>query len=960
MEANFTYKNLTCCSVVLCWNYNKKEKDDLYSYKLLQREGSQSVFTDYFKFKEIYKGKDTSYEVINLKPNQTYTFKLLIIENDETIEEKIIEATMLSSPSVVISENSFGIANGEVYGEKEKISDFQTNIIKNCSKLIFDENDENILKGNFNGIKIRIANENNVCYISFDLDSEYSYKFFKEYIKECDANIIIPCHFIIKQLPTILIFNLLEKSSIIFTGKRMGGMIASSLAFYIMYIGKAMKKNFGNAFLKNCNNSIGVVTFGSPTFLNNLTVGFKMKELAPYFYHVKDEFDFIPVVLDFISLSKSDIPENEFHFLNKIELTTREIDSLNQYLKEINFNKDNLNKFINDYIRIPFGYYYMMKRSDFSLISINEYNFKNFYHPKNFDSLNITSHLKIYKKLASSAKFNKKDLEYLESKENQMEFISIIRRNYELTNDKKPTMKAIIKIELTNLSNNNITPDVIEKISLFSSDKREIIVNKEDIYYDNDTDITAYINNFTDNLNINDAIITNHFSGEIKIKYVLNFQGSGPTRKMLYDNLEKIFLIPFFKLFEIFYISFGKEENYNESKEENFGKNFEALKILKPFENQIKILNELLLFTRPDIISNKESKFIEMYINEKEKELTGNKKEVINNIKNNLIKYYKEAKSLQKEQNFNCIDSELNSIAKKNDFPQNDERKEEKKKLFMCKLESFISNDFISRKFEDTYINKLFLEKFIIEILRNIEIKIKKMTFNDDKKYKDYLNTNIGKYYNSYIIPNVIFIWMLILSSIESGDFIRFNHNIDWKKFWFNFSLGVLVNLFPKFRSPFFEIDFEKIFTKQNLEKLNMKNLFYKKKMKNVIKYKIVDNDKQKYRSDDIKNIIKNETNKIKNFSKYSEKQIMGKEYYESFLQIFNNYSNDFQEDIENSLYDNLKEENIFRENNISTIIGMMNNCIDDEESKKGFLALIKQSFLLGKLRTNVVSIYIK
>ena len=172
--------------------------------------------------------------------------------------------------------------------------------------------------------------------------------------------------------------------------------------------------------------------------------------------------------------------------------------------------------------------------------------------------------------------------------------------------------------------------------------------------------------------------------------------------------------------------------------------------------------------------------------------------------------------------------------------------------------------------------------------------------------------------------------------------------------------LGVLVNLFPKFRSPFFEIDFEKIFTKQNLEKLNMKNLFYKKKMKNVIKYKIVDNDKQKYQSEDIKNIIKNETNKIKNFSKYSEKQIMGKEYYESFLQIFNNYSNDFQEDIENSLYDNLKEENIYRENNISTIIGMMNNCIDDEESKKGFLALIKQSFLLGKLSTNVVSIYIK
>ena len=86
----------------------------------------------------------------------------------------------------------------------------------------------------------------------------------------------------------------------------------------------------------------------------------------------------------------------------------------------------------------------------------------------------------------------------------------------------------------------------------------------------------------------------------------------------------------------------------------------------------------------------------------------------------------------------------------------------------------------------------------------------------------------------------------------------------------------------------------------------------------------------------------------------------MGKEYYESFLQIFNNYSNDFQEDIENSLYDNLKEENISRENNISTIIGMMNDCIDDIESKKGFLALMKQSFLLGKFRTNVVSFNMK
>ena len=32
---------------------------------------------------------------------------------------------------------------------------------------------------------------------------------------------------------------------------------------------------------------------------------------------------------------------------------------------------------------------------------------------------------------------------------------------------------------------------------------------------------------------------------------------------------------------------------------------------------------------------------------------------------------------------------------------------------------------------------------------------------------------------------------------------------------------------------------------------------------------------------------------------------------------------------------------------------------IVDEESKKGFLALVRQSYLLGKLRTNIVSIFI-
>ena len=116
----------------------------------------------------------------------------------------------------------------------------------------------------------------------------------------------------------------------------------------------------------------------------------------------------------------------------------------------------------------------------------------------------------------------------------------------------------------------------------------------------------------------------------------------------------------------------------------------------------------------------------------------------------------------------------------------------------MCKLGSFISNsEFISQKFEESYINKFFLEKYIIEILKKIEIeiKIKITSFSNSIIYKNYLNKTIGEYYNIFIIPNVIFIWILILSSIESGDFIRFNHKIDWKKFWCNFSFGNILNL---------------------------------------------------------------------------------------------------------------------------------------------------------------------
>ena len=648
MNIEFFYKNLSCCSLELHWNYNSKEKKDLDYYELFQREGDNNIITNIFKFTSFYKGKNTHYEVINLKPNQIYTFKLKVITIDSS-EEKIIKVKTLSSPHAILSEKSFERKNGEITEEKEKLSDFQQKIIKNCSKFVFDENDENILKGDFNGIKIKITNEikNNTYYISFDVESYYFYEFFKQYIKECDTNIIIPCHFIIQKLPTILIFNLLEKSSIIFTGKRMGGVIASSLAFYIMYIGKSMNINYNNAFLKNEKKSFGVVTFGSPAFLNNLTAAYQMKDLASYFYHIKEEFDYIPEIVDFIShyigvkkqienIFEEKPIKQLFQFFNKIELDNKEIELLDNYLTKINFNEDNLKKFIDKFIRIPFGYYYMMKTPDFSLLSINEYTFEWFYYFKKFNSTKTTSHLKIYKKLESNVKFNKKPLKDLESKENQLELIKIIRRNNESNSEKpnKNAIKAIIKFELDKSNNNIITPDIIKNIYLsHSTSNREIIINNNEIYYDNDTDITAYTDILAENFNLNTVTITNYFSGEIKIKYILNIKGSGPTRTLLYDNLEKIFLIPFFKLFEIFYISFKDEEKYNKLKEENFGKNFEELKILKPFEKQIKIFNELLLFTRPDIIANKETKLIDTYIRKDLKDLKGVKEDsVIKNI----------------------------------------------------------------------------------------------------------------------------------------------------------------------------------------------------------------------------------------------------------------------------------------------------------------------------------------
>ena len=125
-----------------------------------------------------------------------------------------------------------------------------------------------------------------------------------------------------------------------------------------------------------------------------------------------------------------------------------------------------------------------------------------------------------------------------------------------------------------------------------------------------------------------------------------------------------------------------------------------------------------------------------------------------------------------------------------------------------------------------------------------------------------------------------------------------------------------------------------------------MKNVFYKNKRKQLIKSNISSNSSF------------NEINRMFAFSEYSEHYKIGEQYYNNFLEIFNNYSNDFKEDIEISLFDNLKDENSKKIDNLTIIKDMMNEYIKDEESKKGFLALLKQSYLLGELRTNIVRIY--
>ena len=327
---------------------------------------------------------------------------------------------------------------------------------------------------------------------------------------------------------------------------------------------------------------------------------------------------------------------------------------MDKYLYNYNFTEKNL-KIDIKLNKIPFGYYYKMVSSNYSLISINECTFEEFYYFNYFHSNDSIINPKIYENLSSKIKFNKESLVFLQNKNDyQIDFVKIIRRN-----DTSNSLKGIIKFKLIKFNGNIIPPDIINKIILKSNNKSYEIKNK-DIYYDNDTDITAYVDNL--NENIIQVFIINNFGGEIKVKNIINTKGSGTTRHMLLYNIEKLFLFPFFKLFEILYASLKDNGKCQKLKEENFGNNFNDLKMLISFEKQIHALDELLFFTRPDILGKNEKNFIKEYIGDNNKQ--------INYIENKLKLYYEQAKQMQNVMNCNCIDSDKDSTAKKYFFPQ--------------------------------------------------------------------------------------------------------------------------------------------------------------------------------------------------------------------------------------------------------------------------------------------------
>ena len=943
-DVNFDYdkKSLTCCSLILQWGDKDKDQANPQSFELFKREGcSNFISNKLYSYDKIYEGLSTSFKVNNLKSNQEYDFKLKIKKSNSAIEKSISVKTLVS-PHAVLSEKSFDIANKlsnePKNNEPINITDAQEKLIQKCAQLIFKEGEETMVKADYDGLIIKITHtekNKDTYYVLFDIKDNYFNTFFKQFIINCENNILIPANFIIEKLPTLLFLNLLEKARVIFTGKRMGGVIASSLVFYLLYIGKTINKNFNNAFIKNEKNSLGVITFGSPSFITNLSASEEMKEFTSYFFNIKEENDYIPEIIDFINKNKLEkFNENKLSIFNKDEMINEDVSFLNNYLTDIDFNQKKVQEFIDKDIKIPFGHYFKMKNVEKAPIElIDENNFIEFYYFSKFHQQFQPSFLKVYSNLSSNIKFNKESLKYLERKNYSLDLVKIVRRKTE-----SHKTKGVIKFKLVEFEKDiKFTPDIIYEIKLFSN-KNVYEIFYKDIYYDNDFDITVYKDDLESN--VTQIIISNKFGGKITVNQekILNIQGSDSTRIMLKNDIEKLLLFPFFKLFKIFYVSYNNEDNFNELKEKFFGKDYKSIKtkILEPFKQQIDILNELILLSRLEYF---------------EKEMQ---------------KYYNKEKRSNKE-NFQKILEKFKSEAQNENLINESETE-----LFISNCTYSQLSEFYNIKHDNNLIENLSIEKLMIDILQKIEDEIKeemKKLHNADE-FKNKLNNIVGNFYKLYIIPNVYLFKLFILSSIENGEIIKFKFSEKWRnildnsvKFISYFSVHLLEGFHglktlwgkiknfhnTKFIADNFLKDFEIIYTNDKIEEINMKNIFYKNKTKNIIKSNISHNES---------GLSKGKINKMYFFSEYSKKGEIGEKYYQNFLEIFNNYSNDFYEDIEISIYDNLREENKKGKDNLDMLKDMIKDYIEDEESKMRFLALLRQSYLLGKLRANLVRKY--
>ena len=437
----------TCCSVVLSWEkYTSSNGKDI-KFKLYQNKSTSILGIKEFDI--IYEGTDYFFEVKELNPNTYYTFKLEIKANNRNTIEEVIEIKILFFPSALLSKESLEITNVKRTEIKKNISDEVKKIIGYCSKIIYDNNESNKIKGEIEGVIINIThckiNNNDIYYLFFDLETNYFKKFVTTFIDNTNKNVNLPCYFIFEKITTHLIFKLLQKGAVIFTGKLFGGVIASSFAFSKLNIGKKLNKKFNNAFNKIEKNNIGVVTFGSPSFINNGLFGFKEKEFIPYFCNIKDELDYFPKIIDFINKKKKTV-DKLLDILQQKKYNNNDLVYLEDLNREL-FTEKNISNHITNFKKISFGNYFMLKQKDCTLKHINEEKtFKDFYYKENKDFNSICPSEFKYRKLKlKEADLNLETLYYLKES-SEIEHAKIIRRYF--IEEGEIYHKGIIKLKL--------------------------------------------------------------------------------------------------------------------------------------------------------------------------------------------------------------------------------------------------------------------------------------------------------------------------------------------------------------------------------------------------------------------------------------------------------------------------------------------------------------------------------